>query len=119
MRMLRTTRRLPTEVVQLERSTGLDGQGAPSYASAIEFDANVLEYDAARGEQFVILPDGSRVDTPLTLYIRGDETAVPDVADRITLVSGVQFIVMERTVVSGLRSSRSEPDHYRLRCKVA
>ena len=80
----------------------------------------MLEYDSAqfsRGAQYVILPDGSRVATPLTLYVRGTETDVPSEADRVTLSDDRAFIVMERVPVSGLRRARTAPDHYRLRCK--
>lgn len=120
-RILRTTRRLPLEIVQLERYDGMDGQGMPSYDTPVDVDANVVEYDAATpgttGRAFVTTPDGSRIDTPLTLYMRGDAAVVPNEQDRITLADERTFIVAERKAVSGLRRRRTEPDHFRLRLR--
>lgn len=119
--ILRTTRRLPLETLELERFDSMDGQGAPSYDTAIDIEANVVEYDASatgKGASFVTVPDGSQVHTPLTLYMRGDATVVPSEQDRITLSDGRAFIVVEKKPVSGLRKRRTEPDHYRLRLRV-
>lgn len=120
-RILRTTRRLPKEMVLLERFEGLDDQGKSDYSPGEPFEANVAEYDVAlfsRGAEFAATPDGSRVRTPLTLYVQGDAAVVPNEQDRVALADGRRFIVVERTPFSGLRHTRSEPDHYRLRCRV-
>jgi hypothetical protein len=120
-RILRTTQRLPLLTLQYEVQTGVDGQGKPSYDSAVDLDANVVEYDAAqfgRGEQYVIADDGSRVETPLTLYVRGDSSVVPATKARVTLADDRRFIVMEVKPVAGLMRLHTEPDHYRVRCKV-
>lgn len=120
-RILRTTRRLPKETLQLERFLSLDAQGMPSYASPVDFQANVLEYDAAGtlrgGAEFVVMRDGSQVKVPLTLYVQGDEANVPAEEDRITRGSAY-FIAAERKPVSGLRYTAAQPDHYRVRCRV-
>lgn len=119
-RVLRTTRRLPREMVELDRFLGLDGQGAASYEGATAFRANVLEYDVGTGtggSQFVVMPDGSEVLCPLTLYVQGDEPEVPTVEDRVRLTDGRCYIVAERKQVSGLRYGWDSPDHYRLRCR--
>jgi hypothetical protein len=121
-RVLRTTRRLPRETVDYQTRVGMDGQGRPSYGTVQSLEANVLEYDATRyheGSQFIIARDGSRVMTPVTLYVPGtvDPEDVPPEESRITLGDGRQFIIAERVVVSGLRRARTQPDHYRLRCR--
>ena len=117
-RVLRTTRRLPKETLTFEPFESLDGQGMPDYGTPVEFEGNVLEYDASNAEQFVVTKDGSRVRTPLTVYVEGDAPDVPNEQDRVTLSEGRTFIVAERKKVSGLTYSRSEPDHYRLRCRI-
>lgn len=118
-RMLRTTARLPTETLGLEGFAGLDGQGFPSYDAPVDFEANVVEYDTALrargGHEHVITEDGSKIETPLTLYVQGTASVVPDEQDRITR-GGTQFIVREKTTVQGLHRLASEPDHFRLRC---
>lgn len=119
--ILRTTRRLPLETLELERYISMDGQGAPSYDTTVDIEANVVEYDAGatgKGAAFVTTRDGSQVHTPLTLYMRGDATVVPNEQDRITLADGRAFIVAEKKPVSGLRKRRTEPDHYRLRLRT-
>lgn len=119
-RVLRTTRRLPLEEVTYQPAEGLDGQGRPQYGTGAGFQANVLEYDAGAardGSQFVVSREGSRIVTPLTLYLPGDALDVPNEGDRIVLYDGRAFIVAERRATSGLRHSRSTPDHYRLRCR--
>lgn len=116
MRVLRTTRRLPKEPVQWEAVTGADGQGMVAYADPVCVMANVVEYDAGKGEQYIVMPDGSRVMVPLTLYLDGDTCGVPDKGDRITM-DGKPFIVEERKAVRGLRLQRGKNDHYRIRCR--
>ena len=118
-RMLRTTAALPTETMELERFSGLDGQGLPAYEDAVEFKANVVEYDFAasrRGREFAVDVDGSRVRTPLNLWIHGTASVVPGEQDRVTRGGG-RFVVVEKRVVQGLRRLASEPDHYHLRCR--
>lgn len=119
--VLRTIRRLPKETLSYEAFLGLDGQGKPNYDTPVSFDANVLDYDPAtggqsQGHQFVNQGDGSKVRIPLTLYVAGDAANVPSEKDRVT--SGAStFIVLERVTVSGLRYTRANPNHFRLRCK--
>ena len=121
MRVLRTIKRLPKETVSWEAFSGLDGQGSPSYASPVELEAKVFPYDTTmrgQGERFVVMENGSRIETPLTLYIDGESESVPGEQDRITIDSDRSFIVVEKQVASRLDYSRFEPSHYRLRCRV-
>lgn len=121
-RVLRTTRRLQKETWELERLTGLDGQGMPSYASPVEFDANVVDYDMVgqkRGQAFVVMSDGSEVLVRKTLYVEGDESDIPDEGDRVGPPGEDEdrFIVAERSALRGLRRPRDENDHVRLRVR--
>lgn len=115
--VLMTTRRLERETVTLERFVSLDAQGVPTYATAVEFEANVVESDGA-GKEFVVDQHGSKVLTPLTLYVPGTASVVPAPADRVTLDDARQFIVAERTAPRALRARRDQVDHYRLRCRL-
>lgn len=110
--VLRTTRALDRETVQLQAFAGIDGQGQTSYASAVSFEANVVEET-----KYITRADGSAVRVSLTLYIVGTATVVPDEQDRVVLTDGRQFIVEEKTVPRGLREARTAPDHTRLRCR--
>lgn len=117
--MLRTTGSLPTETLSYEPFEGVGSDGQSSYGDALSFEANVLEYDAAQfsqGAQFIVEDDGSRVRIPLTLYVQGTATNIPDEGDRVAR-DGRSFIVAERAPVSGLRHLPEAPDHYRLRCR--
>lgn len=111
--ILETTANLPREAFTLERYSSRDGYGKPSYVTpGVDFEANVEEYDKA----YVVLPDGARLATPLTLYVPGDQDEIPDAEDRVVRTgSGVQYIVRERNIVTGLQYANDEPDHYRLR----
>lgn len=116
--VLRTTRRLPKETLSFEPFTGIDGQGASAYGPATSFAANVAEQGANRGREFVVMPDGSQVRTPYTIYVEGDYVGpVPSEQDRVTL-DGRRFIVAERTAPRGLDYGRDAVDHYRLRLRA-
>ena len=116
--ILRTTRLLPTETISWEAYQGLDGTGAPDFATAVDLDANVVPYDVlAGGEEYVIGPDGTRIRIPLSLYFVGDAATVPVEGDRVTW-SGTAYIVVERTTVSGLFYTAAQPDHFELRCRA-
>lgn len=119
-RVLRTTRSLPKETWELERFAGLDGQGKPSYASPVDFDADVVEGDpAARrdGNQYLTDTSGSRILVRRTLYIEGDEPNIPDEQDRVGPPGGTKFIVAEKSSYRGLRYARGEEDHFRVRVR--
>ena len=118
--ILQITRDLPKETMSFEPFIGIDGDGQESYDTPLSFEANRMEYDAAtkEAEQFVVLPDGSRVRTPVTLYVQGDETNVPAQEDRVTLPDSRTMIVAERKTVAGLYFTPAEPDHYRLRLRL-
>lgn len=116
--MLRVTRNLPTETWSFEPKESYDDEGAPVYGTALEFEANTLEYDGtatSKADQYVELPDGTKHRIPITLYVRGDEANVPDVEDRLTRSSDQQiYVVAVKKTVTGLWYERSAPDHYRL-----
>lgn len=115
--ILATTKALDKETLELEPFAGLDGQGLPSYSSPVEFDANVIERNMpSPGREFVVDTDGSRIDTPVTLYVEGDETNVPDEQDRVTIDSE-PYIVVERLTYRGLGMTRSQLDHIKLRLR--
>jgi|SRR5687768_9672527 len=116
--ILPITRDLPTETLSYEAPSGFDGQGKPTFSGATSFDANVLLYDGRAGEESIIAKDGSEIRTALTLYIVGDAPAVPEEGARVTR-NGVRYIVAEKKVVSGLFYTADEPDHIRLRCRIA
>ena len=118
--ILSTTTNLPTETVGYEAPNGYDGQGMTAYATSVDVEANVVEYDMASkdGAQFVTNPDGSLSRIALTLYVRGDSAVVPAEEGRITLSDARKFIIKDRRAVSGLRYSRLLPDHYRYLCAV-
>ena len=116
MQILQTTAELPREDFVFETKIGRDDDGAPQYDTALPFEANVEEYN----DQYVTMPDGSKVMTPLVLYvvaeIAGVAQAVPEREARVTRTStGRMYIVMHRNVVTGLDYDTTEPDHFRLK----
>jgi hypothetical protein len=118
--ILRTTQRLPKEMLQYEPTVGFDGQGKPSYGTPVSFEANTLLYDPANsghGAQFTVNATGSVVRIPLMLYVQGDETNVPVEGGRVTR-AGRKYIVVEAKPVSGLDYTPDEPDHHEIRCRT-
>lgn len=110
--VLRTTRRLTKETVQWEIFTGLDGAGSPSYDTATDLTAHVVEYDGSRGHEYLIDAAGTQVRIPVVLFVEGDVTPVPDEQDRITIDSAT-YTVFQKFTVHGLTYTRASPDHYK------
>jgi len=91
---------LKLETVGIEAFTGVDGQGAPAYATSVDYDVSVVRQD-----KVVIGADGSKLRTQLTLWIPFDASvAFPDERDRITF-DGTQFIVAEVKAQRGAESN--------------
>ena len=90
----------------------MDGQGKPTYGTAVTIKARVIEV-----ESFVLSSDGTKIPTQLTLYVPPGQDAVPARKGTITLADARVFNVKEVTSprkIGGARSSN--PDHYRLKC---
>lgn len=102
-------RRTGTVVVEVEALTGVDGQGAPAYASPVEIDARVVhEHHVLRR------PTGTEIHTALTLWADGAQAGLPREEDRVALTDGSTFIVVER---KDRRTLQNVLDHVRLRCR--
>lgn len=101
-------RKAKLETVTVEAFAGLDGQGAPSYASGVDIEARVVREDAV-----VIGSDGSEERTTLTLYVPEGQSPMPVKQDRIT-VGGTDYIVRETKEAKTLKGT---VDHVRARCR--
>ena len=101
-------RHLQLETVEVECFTGVDGQGAPSYAEAFDITAR-----AVRQVKEVVGDDGSRMRTSLTLWIPPDADVLPDERDRVTYDS-TAFIVAE---VKDVKDRNAQRVHRRCRCR--
>jgi hypothetical protein len=101
-----------TETVTVEVYAAYDGQGRPTFDSEVEILAHVRRTDA-----YVIAKDGSKVKTPLTLYVPPGQGLTPGEKDRITLSDGDVFTVAEAVSPRRIGASRSSGvDHTRARC---
>lgn len=116
-RVLRTTRLLDKQAVLLERFTGRDAQGRPAYQGAVQILAHVVESGTHHTRAYIVAQDGTRIHTPLALYVEGDAPVLPDLRDRVT-VEGTRYIVAEVSRPRGLRRPRSQPDHVRARLRL-
>lgn len=105
-------RLLDTESVSVQVYSGADGQGKPSFASAVTIDVHVR-----RTEDYVIEADGSRTPVPLTLYVPPDASVVPGAEDRITLGSET-FTAHRIKPVRRLTADRNSLDHTKVQCKA-
>jgi len=99
------------EDVTLEAYGGYDGQGLPSYGTAVSISAHVR-----RTDDFIITGSGSKMPTPVTLYVPPGQGTVPGEKDRVTLAEGGEWTVLEVTAPRRLgRARTAAPDHYRCR----
>ena len=97
------------EDVVVEPQTGLDGQGKPTYGTSSLVKGRVV------GETKVIRRgSGSEIETFATIWIAGDQVPLPLQEDRLTLVSGLVGIVVER--LEGRRLS-NVLNHIRIRLR--
>lgn len=103
------------ESISLEAFQGRDGQGAPSYATAVTIWARTKLEDAVAvgGAQAAVGAPGVEVATTLTVWVGPSETATPTHQDRLT-VGGSTYIVMNRKVV---KTRKGAVHHTRLQCR--
>lgn len=98
------------EDVSLEVLSGLNGQGKPTYQTAVTVRARVVP-----GDNVVRNSAGDDVNTIATVWIPASEAVLPRFNDRITTAGGLVGIVVERmerrTVQTGVL------DHVRVRIK--
>jgi hypothetical protein len=101
-------RHLTLETISVEQQSGVDGQGRPAYAAAVEIEARVLRQD-----KVVLMGDGTQQRTQLSVWVPADEDYLPVETDRITY-SSEQFIVAEMKEV---KDGKAQAVHRRLRCR--
>lgn len=94
--------------VQLHQRGGYDGQGLPSYGTAIP-----LSVRAREASEYVQLLDGSQVRLTLDLWCPSGIATVPAERDRIVF-GGENYIVEQVTDVRDIKNRR---DHVRVRCR--
>ena len=105
-------RLMSRETVTVEVYSGYDDEGAQSFAAGVTIEAGVI-----RSDSYIIDREGSRIATPLTLYVSPGQAVTPGEQDRITLSNGDVFsvaLVTEPRRIEALRSG--SPDHTRCRC---
>ena len=95
------------DTVSLEPVGALDGQGQPTYGSAVNVVARVVLED-----ETAVQSDGTEVKTQLTMWVPEGETW-PEQGDRLTWQS-VAYIVVERKERSSLVTGT---DHVRVRAR--
>lgn len=103
--------RLPKVTAGVERHTGYDSEGAPSYASS----ENIELYEVVE-DRLLRIGDGSEEISTRTLYVEASQDPLPNHGARITIGSDT-FIVIERKEVKRLISRGGGLHHVRLRCK--
>lgn len=96
--------------VSVEAVSGLDGQGKPSYGTAVVIQARVVREDST-----VAKGDGSEIKTVATLWIDAEQSPFPDQEYRITLADGLIGIVAERVDSRGIQSG--DVDHVRIKVR--
>lgn len=107
--ILRTTRKLPTEVVELSHFLGVGQNGVVDYDTPVDMDAHVV-----KSTEMVTLPDGTQVRADVMLYVKGDSEVFPVEQDRINLADeSTDFVVIRVDSPRGLRYDRDHVDHVR------
>jgi len=104
-----TVIRRSLETVSLEVLTGVDGQGKPTYATAVNVQARTV-----REDMMVKLGNGSEVRTSATLWFEASTSPMPGEQDRLTLLDGLKGIVVEVMVGKALGG---KIDHVRLKIR--
>ena len=94
--------------MELEVFDTIDGQGKPSYLTPVEVEGRVLRQD-----KFIVVGDGSKLKTELTIWVPGTETTLPSEKDRITYDSKT-FIV---AVIKEVKRGDATVVHRRVRCR--
>lgn len=88
--------------------SGLDGQGKPSYATAVDICGRVI-----RKDEEIVDATGSTIRTSLTVWLPCGTSPMPTYEDRLTY-DGSNYIVAER---SEPKDTRARTHHVRLRCR--
>lgn len=104
----------PLETFGLQEKGVRDGQGKPSYGTAVSFSARAHRYDGSRGRELLTLPDGTEVRLTMKLFVPATETNVPDEGDRVT-DGGEKYIAASRKVVRGIQ--RGAVHHTQITCR--
>jgi hypothetical protein len=104
------------EVVQLERKTGIDGQGKPAYATAVAISARVKREDAVvQSSTRVLMQPGDQINIIATAWIDEAQRDHPAVHDRLTLADGLKCIVVERKERDNIQGGSL--DHVRVKLR--
>ncbi len=100
------------ETMSLEEESGVDGQGMPSYASAVDIDAFVV-----RSDEVVRTINGEEVKVFATAHVDAEQSVLPEFNHRVTLADGTVAIVVMREDVKNLQ--RGAVDHVELKLRRA
>lgn len=102
------------ETVSVARITGVDGQGKPAYAAAVDVQARVVRKDEVVRSVVQMLRPGDETKIVATVYVDAEQALLPEANDRLTLADGLVGIVVERkdskSVTGGL-------DHVRVKIR--
>lgn len=99
------------ETIKVQRATGADDQGLPTYSDPISIQAFVK----AKETKIDRLTTASAVDEvqiQTAVWVDYHQPVLPDYNDRLTLADGTTGIVVDRIVARKLR--KSHIDHVRL-----
>ena len=111
-RVMRTVRRVPKEVVSVEPFESISSRGVVTYGTAVDVSARVV-----RTDDYITASDGTKIRTPLVLYVVGDAEYLPREQDRVT-VDEESFVVAERRAPRRLGRTRDQIGHVRLACRL-
>lgn len=100
---------LGVEAIALEKVAGVDGQGMPSYATAVGIEGRTVREDAV-----VQVANGDVVRTFITSWIDASQSPLPEDQDRVTFSDatvGIVVEVLQRKTLAGVL------EHVRIRAK--
>lgn len=101
-------RHLKLETIQVEVHTGVDEQGKPAYAAAVDVDVRIV-----RQHKMTVAADGSQVRTVLTIWIPSEATTFAGEQDRIQWDSEAFIVVAMKDV----KDRNAQRVHRRVRCR--
>lgn len=102
------------ESISVESFTSVDGQGKPTYASAVVIQGRVVREDTKDANSNVRMGSGQEVKTIATIWVNGTVVLLPKIDDRVTLADGLVGIVAEKKDGKKLRGAL---DHVRYRLR--
>lgn len=103
------------QTLTIEALTGVDGQGAPQYATGVPVSGRaVRKDDVVRGVTPIGAP-GEEVVTVATVWVGAEEELLPEHGARISTEDGLVGIVVERKEVRNLRYGTL--DHVRVKLR--